>query len=299
MKKILITGLGGFTGQYIKSAFEKAGYKVVGLIKSEQERVTRNDLICDITKKETIKAAIEEIQFDGVIHLAALSFVGHPHPLDFYAVNVIGTQNLLEVLHETQRSLHKVILASSSNVYGNIDSKDAISEDVPFAPVSHYAISKTAMEFVARTYFDKLPIVITRPFNYTGPGQDERFLIPKIVSHYAKNLKSIELGNIDVARDFSDVRDVANAYFGLYESSLRSEVFNICSGKVYTIKEIMGIMNEVAGYEIEILVNKDLVRGNEIMVMRGDDSKLNSVISFSNNLTMRETLEKMYLDLKK
>lgn len=299
MKKILVTGLGGFTGQYIKNAFEKAGYEVVGLMKSAEERVTQNNLICDITKKETIESAIGDLQFDGVVHLAALSFVEHPTPLDFYDVNVLGTQNLLEVLYETQKSLQKVVLASSSNVYGNIDSKDTISEDVPFAPVSHYAISKVAMEFVARTYFDKLPIVITRPFNYTGPGQAEWFLIPKIVAHYAKNLKSIELGNIDVARDFSDVRDVANAYFGLYESPIKSEAFNICSGSVYTVKEILSIMNEIAGYEIEVLANKEFMRGNEIMVLGGDNAKLKSAISYNPSFAMRETLEKMYLDLKK
>jgi len=299
MKKILVSGLGGFTGQYIKNVFEKSDYEVIGLIRSEKERVTKNDLICDITKKESIEIAIGNVQFDGVIHLAALSFVAHPNPLDFYAVNVLGTQNLLEVLQSTQKSLHKVILASSSNVYGNIDNGEAISETVPFSPVSHYAISKASMEFVARTFFDKLPIVITRPFNYTGPGQADHFLIPKIVSHYAKNLKSIELGNIDVARDFSDVRDVANAYFDLYESSVKSDVFNICSGKVYTIKEILSMMNEISGYEIEILANKDFIRGNEIKVMKGDDSKLKSAISYNPSFVMIETLERMYLDLKK
>ncbi len=295
MKKILITGLGGFTGHYVKDVFEKKGYEIIGLIKSEEERVTRRDIICDLTNKESIKSAIGNLQFNGVLHLAALSFVGHANPLDFYAVNVIGTQNLLEVLHETQKSLHKVVLASSSNVYGNIDSEDAISETAPFAPVSHYAISKVAMEFVARTYFEKMPIIITRPFNYTGTGQTELFLIPKIVAHYRENKAQIELGNINVARDFSDVRDVATTYLALYKSSTKSEVINICSSEAYTIREILSLMDKIAGYEMKVLVNKDLMRGNEIKVSRGDATKLKSTILLNQPFTMRETLEEMYL----
>jgi len=295
MKRILVTGLMGFTGRYIEDVFEKNGYEVVGLVQEgDADSAGKKNIICDISDYEALREALSGVKLHGVIHLAALSFVAHDKPLEFYAVNTLGTENLLRVLKETQKDLHKVVLASSSNVYGQRGGDVAIKESDSMQPISHYAISKAAMEYAAHNFFDSLPIVVTRPFNYTGVGQSDKFLIPKIVSHYKRGEKVIELGNIEVERDFLDVRDVARYYFELFESDSRAEVFNLCSGKTYSIKDIMRYMDEIAGYEIEIMINPDFVRKNEIMVLKGDRSKLEKTVSSSDLHELYDTLRWMY-----
>jgi GDP-6-deoxy-D-talose 4-dehydrogenase len=138
-----------------------------------------------------------------------------------------------------------------------------------------------------------LPIILTRPFNYTGPGQADHFLVPKIVNHYQKSEKVIELGNLDVWRDFSDVRDVAEAYRRLFDSDTSSETVNLSSGNVYSIKNIISIMNRIAGYEIQVKVNPEFVRSNEIRVLKGDNSKLRKITQFAPEIDFKKTLSDM------
>ena len=111
----------------------------------------------------------------------------------------------------------------------------------PPAPANDYAVSKLAMEYLAKTYSVRLPLIICRPFNYTGVGQAEAFLLPKIVAHVRKGATEIELGNLDVARDFSDVRDVSSIYARLIQTPAAvGATLNICSGKAYTLREVLG-----------------------------------------------------------
>jgi len=137
---------------------------------------------------------------------------------------------------------------------------EIIDETVCPAPVNHYANSKLAMEHMVRTYDDRLPLIITRPFNYTGVGQAEHFLIPKIVAHYRQRQPVIELGNLEVIRDFSDVRFVVEVYRQLLESDIQGETVNLCSGAGVTLGEIIEKMNEIAGYAIQVRVNPAFVR---------------------------------------
>jgi nucleoside-diphosphate-sugar epimerase len=226
--------------------------------------------------------------------LAALSFVGHGDPEAFYRVNVLGTVNLLEALSAEVIPPEKILIASSANIYGSPD-RDTIDETICPAPVNHYACSKLAMEHMVRTWFDRLPIIITRPFNYTGPGQDERFLVPKIVGHFKRHAPEIELGNLDVSRDFSDVTDVVSAYLALLESSAASVAVNTCSGVATSLREIINMMNDIAGYEIRIRVNPAFVRKNEIPSLRGDNSLLRRLIGPVQQTPLVETVRKMFL----
>lgn len=184
--KILLTGAAGFTGHFFKSAAEAAGHTVVALQ-------------ADLTDKAAVVDQVMQMNPDAVVHLAAISFVGHADDSAFYRVNVVGTMNLLAALAALPTRPRCVMLASSANIYGNCDTSP-IAETQPAAPVNHYAMSKLAMEHMAMTYADRLPIVITRPFNYTGPGQAPHFLIPKLVSHFARKAETIELGNVHVER---------------------------------------------------------------------------------------------------
>ena len=134
---------------------------------------------CDLTDKPAISRAVSEIMPDVVVHLAAMAFVGDGHPEDFYRVNVFGALNLLEALSQNKQTPSRVLVASSANVYGNVPDEELTEEICP-APINHYAASKLAMEHMVRTYFDRLPIVITRALLIIrGPGRMRRFVIPE------------------------------------------------------------------------------------------------------------------------
>lgn len=291
MKKVLLTGIDGFTGKYVAKELTEKGYQVVGLV---YKNAAEGQVECDLTDKQAVKSCLIQVKPDYVVHLAALSFVGHADQKAFYDVNVFGALNLLEMAKELGLTLKKVIFASSANIYGNPVGIEKIDESVMAAPVNHYAMSKLAMEHMVKLWFNDFPLVITRPFNYTGPRQAEQFLIPKIVSHFKKNSPDIELGNIDVYRDFSDVRDIAKAYVSLLESDATSETVNLCSGNVSSLSSIISKMEVIAGYKINVKVNPAFVRANEIKILGGDNTKLMSLTGFKPTITIDQTLLDMY-----
>ncbi len=278
--KALITGATGFTGVYLSTILKQVGVEIFSLS-------------CDITDKGSLKQFVENIQPDWVIHLAAKSFVADEDALGFYAVNVLGTENLLSVLADLPKKPSRILIASSANVYGTPNIV-CINETVSPEPISHYACSKLTMEHMVRTWFDKLPIIITRPFNYTGPGQDERFIIPKLITHYAKRTPTIELGNIHVSRDFSDVRDVVSSYVALLKSTAQSVTVNVCRGVPTSLSEIITILNQLAGYQIEVQMNPAFVRANEIPVLCGDNQLLHKLTNQVPKIPIKDTLIHMY-----
>jgi nucleoside-diphosphate-sugar epimerase len=291
MKTALVTGAAGFTGRHTTVALRERGYKVIGIA---ERRTQGTDLIaCDLTNASATKLAVRRAKPDLVVHLAAVSFVGHDDPFAFYRVNLFATLNLLVALAALEVAPSKVLIASSATVYG-IPALESINESVCPAPVNHYATSKLAMEHMVRTWFDRLPIVITRPFNYTGPGQSDQFLVPKIVEHFRRRAPVIELGNLEVSRDFSDVEEVVAAYILLLESSARSEIVNVCSGRAIPLREVLSMMCSLAGYQIEVRVKPELVRQNEILRLVGDNTKLKNLVRFAPSRPFLETLQRMY-----
>ncbi len=273
-KRLLIIGIESFTGEYVREAFEAAGYEVYGTIMggASGQRVYS----CDVTDPLQIDAVIAHTLPDVVLHLAAITFVPEGNSAHIYDVNVFAPIHLLESLIRHGAGRTKVILPSTSNVYGNLP-LESIGEGECPQPISHYALSKYAMEQMASTYFDRLPIIITRPFNYTGIGQAEKFVIPKILSHFRERKRVIELGNLDVYRDFSDVRDVAAAYVTLAESSVRGEVFNIASGNIYSLREVMAMAESASGHSLEVRINPAFVRSGEIEKLGGDNTRLRAL----------------------
>lgn len=282
-KKVLITGIDSFTGKHLTTYLKSQGYEVSG--------TTYKD--CDITKKEDLEKQLSQTSPDYVIHLAGISYAAHGHADDFYKVNTIGTLNILETLVKLGMNPQKVILASSATVYGN-QHKEVLDESLCPTPSNHYGASKYAMETLARNFFDELNIIITRPFNYTGIGQEEHFLIPKIVSHYKHKKPIIELGNLDVAREFNDVDDIAKIYTELLKTKEKSMSVNIASNRPIKLLDIIDYMNEIASYAIEVKVNPDFVRTDEIKSLCGDISLLDKIISLSFDNDIKQTLTKMY-----
>ncbi len=274
--RILLTGAAGFTGRFFQAQAEAAGHTVV-------------PLQADLTDKPAVAAQVAAAQPDAVVHLAAISFVGHADDTAFYAVNVVGTMNLLAAVAALPVRPRCVLLASSANIYGNCDASP-IAESQPPAPVNHYAMSKLAMEHMALTCADRMPIVITRPFNYTGPGQAAQFLIPKLVSHFARKADRIELGNLHVEREFNDVRMVCDAYLRLLDKGVPGEAYNVCSGQPYTLQHVIRTLEQITGHRMQVQVNPAFVRANEVHRLCGSPGKLIDCIGPLKNGDIADTL---------
>jgi nucleoside-diphosphate-sugar epimerase len=282
MLTVLLTGAQGFTGRYVKNKLESLNFTV---------KILQGDLL----NKDQVLQQVMNAQPDWVIHLAAISSVAYADQEAFYKVNVFGTLNLLQSLTKLKKSPQKVLIASSANVYG-MSTEEVIDENVCPKPVNHYACSKLSMEHLTRTYFAKLPIIITRPFNYTGPGQKPVFLIPKLVEHFVQGKSSLELGTLDISRDFSDVRDVVDSYIALLQSSAHGIVVNVCSGIEVSLTYIIHSLEVLAGYSIKISTQPDLVRDNDIIRLCGSNERLKSIIPCHGFRPIEDTLQEMYLE---
>lgn len=289
-KRALITGVRGFTGRYMADELRAHGYEVFGV--GSQPSDDQNYYQVDLIDPIAICRAVAEIRPDVVLHLAALAFVGHGDTNGFYRVHLIGTRNLLEALAAAERKPECVLLASSANVYGN-SAGGVLSEQTPPAPANDYAVSKLAMEYMASLWTDRLPLVIARPFNYSGVGQAENFLLPKVVSHFRRKAAKIELGNLDVWRDFSDVRAVVQAYHRLIEVKPLGQTVNVCSGQTHSLREILEICQAVTGHSMDVTVNPAFVRANEVKTLCGDATRLRSMIGSWETPSLEDTLRWM------
>ncbi|AZD30987.1 GDP-mannose 4,6-dehydratase [Pseudomonas chlororaphis] len=289
-KRALITGIHGFTGRYMTAELEAHGYEVVGLGSQPSDDVNYHQV--DLADGLGLRTLLAKIQPDVVVHLAALAFVGHGAADAFYQVNLIGTRNLLEAVAASGKPLDCMLIASSANVYGNT-SGGLLTESTTPAPANDYAVSKLAMEYMAKLWFDRLPIVIARPFNYTGVGQAENFLLPKIVSHFRRKAEKIELGNLDVWRDFSDVRALVQAYRGLIEARPVGETINVSSGNAHSLREAIEVCKGFTGHDIQIEVNPAFVRANEVKTLCGDNSRLRALVPGWQTPSLGETLRWM------
>lgn len=279
MGSLLITGANGFTGRHLARAAQASGYQV-------------HSLAADITDAAAVVAEVAAIAPSHVIHLAAISAVTHKDEVAIYQVNLFGTLNLLNALTNLPSTPAKVLLVSSANVYGNAP-HNPVTEDCCPAPVNHYAISKLAMEHMAATFMEKLPVVIARPFNYTGAGHDGRFVIPKLVQHFARHATGIELGNLQVEREFNDVRSVCDAYLKLLEHGEAGQTYNICSGLAVSLQTVINILCDLTNHQPEISINPACVRPNEIHRLYGSPQKLEACIGRLKHPKLRDTLHWM------
>jgi len=261
---IWLLGATGFTGKYLFPALQAAGYKVI------TERV-------DITSSTAVEEIMLKIQPDYIINLAGISFIPDGACANIYAINTFGPQNILDACLKLKKAPKKIILASSALVYGE-QKQEVIDENCTVNPINHYGCSKWAMEQIAKNYQNKLNIIITRPFNYTGIGQDNKFLIPKIVEHFKQKKSVISLGNIDIWRDFSDVLWVAEAYVQLLKSPNRKAPINICSGSLTSIREIITILEKLTNHTLKIETNPKFVRQSDIKSQKGNNQQLYSLI---------------------
>ena len=264
-KKALIFGIDSFSGSYLKQSFENKGIEVYGTTFSDKTNLS----YCDITSYSNCAKFIKTIKPDYVVNLAGISFVPYSDYTQIYDVNFNGAINILKACEEYV-PYSKLLLVSSGQIYA--PSSDAINELYELKLSNHYAVSKYSMERVA--VLSNHSVKIVRSFNYTGVGQESKFLIPKIVSHYRASQRSITLGDIDVVRDFSDVRDVVEAYLSILFSNSSKQIFNVCSNKTHSIAEILSFLNSECSYEMNVDQSVKFMRSDIVRSVKGNNSRL-------------------------
>ena len=221
MATALITGAGGFTGYHLIRELADHGYEPVGMGRGPCPSALsgiRYEQI-DLLDADRLGGVIRTIRPSAVFHLAGMSHVTQGTPEAVYTANIVASRNLLAALADGDAAPDFVLLASTANLYGN--KGGTLDESTPPEPLNDYAVSKLAMEYMAAIWKGRLPLTVVRPFNYTGAGQSEAFLIPKLVRHFKERLPVIELGNTHVVRDFSDVRDVVSRSVGALQRLFR------------------------------------------------------------------------------
>lgn len=291
MKRLLVTGLDGFVGQHVRQAVEGS--------RDGRFRLTVPRDAIQLTDPETIEKAVRDARPECVLHLAAQSFIPQSikDPRATYDVNFFGTLNLLEALKSSGFG-GRVLYVGSADVYGAVDEKDLpVVETHPLRPRTPYGVSKAAAELLCYQWTQDhgLDIVMTRPFNHIGPGQAEQFVVPD----FAKQITEIKLGRreavikvgaIDVTRDFTDVRDVVQAYLALIERGEAGEAYNVCSGHEYRIRDVLDELIQLAGIECKIVVDDHRLRAAERQRNRGSFEKLAKCTGWAPRIPLTESL---------
>ncbi len=291
--KVLIFGIDSFTGRHLHRLLSQVGLVVLG---TTFNKFHPEYMHCDITDVRNIFDILKKINPNYIINLSGLSYVGENEYERFYDVNAFAVNEMLNCIKETcSNDLKKVLLISSATVYGN-SSSPVISEECLPKPENHYGISKALMENLARLHFSHLPILIARPFNYVGIGQSDKFLVPKIVNHFKRGSQSIELGNLEIFREFNDVNFVCKIYLKLILSNLKSDCINVCSGRKVSLKTIIDELNELTNRTTIVRSVPSLQRKDDIVSLVGDNSKLIQAVGQIEHISLREILRNIYFN---
>ncbi len=284
----LITGGRGFVGTWLADHLRELGDDVVAI-----------DREVEITDPSALLEAMSAAAPDAVYHLAAMTHVGQSwdEPLQVLEVNIMGTAAVLAAARQCGTD-PRVLVTSSAEVYGAVTDPDLLplDERSPTAPLTPYAASKLAAEaLVAQAHLGHGQHVITvRPFNHIGPGQTPNFAVPalakRIVEADRRGIPTIPVGNLSARRDFTDVRDVVRAYRLLVETGTPGEVYNVCSGRDVSIREIADGLLSLAGTTLEFETDPALVRPVEVPVLRGDPSRLVDATGWKPDMPLDQTL---------
>ena len=285
--RALVTGGRGFVGRWLASHLEASGDDVVAI-----------DTEVEITDAEAVARAVADAAPDALYHLAAFSNVGRSwaDPADVLRVNALGTLAVLEAARRLDR-FPTVLLVSSAEVYGAVDADDLpIGESVDLAPVTPYAASKVAAEYlgVQAHLAHGLPVVRVRPFNHIGPGQAPGFVVSalasRIVDAQRTGARTIAVGNLAARRDLTDVRDVVRAYRMLVVDGQPGDAYNLCTGTDVAIEEVARRLIDLAGASVELEADPDLVRPVDVAVVRGDPSRLKAATGWEAHIDLDKTL---------
>lgn len=299
MSRILVTGIEGFAGGHLARHLASSGYAVFGLHWAEAPAGLPGELhkgdVCDF---ESTRSLLEQTQPDGIIHLAGLSSVAlsESHQMTTYEVNALGTLKLLEAVRQLRLKC-RIVLISSADVYGRSNVGRPLTEDLPSLPLSPYALSKH-MTAEAGLFYHRafgLDTVVLRPFSHTGPGQTTAFVFPKVANAIARVEKGkqdsvIEMGDLSIRRDYTDVRDVVRAYLLALERCAPGETYNVTSGKPLMIQEGVDFLRSLSRVPVQIRSSAAKFRPHDIPLLTGDPSKFMAATNWKPEIPFTQTL---------
>jgi len=299
MSRILVTGIEGFVGGHLARHLSAIGHTVVGLHWADAQPGLPAELHRgDIGDFEGTRTLLEATRPEGIIHLAGISSVAmsESHQLKTYEVNTLGTLKLLEAVRGLELKC-RIILISSADVYGRSNVGRPLSEDAPLQPLSPYALSRVmtceAARFYHRVY--GLDVVILRPFSHTGPGQTAAFVFPKVARAIVQIERGaaepvIAMGNLEVRRDYTDVRDVVRAYALALEHCAGGETYNVTSGKPVVIKESVDYLCSLARVPVQVRSSAVEFRPHDIPLLTGDPSRFMAATGWKPEIPFTQTL---------
>ena len=300
MKKLLIFGYSGFVGPYLAKEFADDGYEVYGCDINEPSDNCVAFFRCNILQFDDVDSVISKILPDVIINLAAISSVGQSWnvPQKTISVNVVGTINIMESI-KLNGIKPRVLLVGSSEEYVSSDKK--IDESSQLNANNPYGISKITQEMFAEVYRQRLGIKIfcVRSFNHTGVGQKDSFVLPSFCKQVAEIEKSgkhgtIYVGNLEVYRDFSDVRDIVSAYKLVIDSYDDSIVYNIGSGKAYLLKDLLDYIISLSNQKVFVKVDKERYRPVDNKTICCDNAKIRKELDWSPKYSIKDTLKEMF-----
>jgi GDP-4-dehydro-6-deoxy-D-mannose reductase len=307
--KALITGIDGFVGRHLAGTLlDQSSIHLSGTVFPQKSAIQASDCVfdekidlfpVDLKEPSSITHIIKELQPDWVFHLAAQSSVKDSidNPLETFQTNVMGTAHLLEAVRQ-QAPKARVLLVGSAEVYGVVDEKNLpVTEAHPLNPANPYAASKAAADLIGYQAFktDGTSVIRMRSFNHIGPGQNAKF----VASGFAKQIAAIEagqqepvirVGNLETRRDFTDVRDITAAYHLAIQRGLPGAAYNLCSGQVYSIREILDHLLSISTISIDIESDPDRLRPSDVPVLSGDNTLFCSTTGWAPKRSIQQTL---------
>jgi GDP-4-dehydro-6-deoxy-D-mannose reductase len=307
-KKVLIFGCGGFVGKYLTDEFTSNGYEVTGSDIRVPEWADDQFISCDLLSAEVVKAVISKVMPDIIVNLAAISSVGQSwkNPQLTISVNVIGSLNILQAVKDcsAEGKAPKVMFIGSSEEYAPASAP--VSETSPLDSNSPYGISKMTQESFAALYGKEfgIDVYLVRAFNHTGVGQADNFVLPSWCKQVAEIDKSgkpgvMNVGNLKVRRDFSDVRDIVRAYRLIVEKGQPGKAYNVGSGVAHSLEDMLKAITSLSSQEITINVDPARIRPTDTPVICCDNSLIRSELGWAPEHDIFDTLKEMYENYRK
>lgn len=298
MTRCLVTGASGFVGPHLRTALLAAGHDVWTTDRGTAPHPQH--LQCELLDAAAVRGVLTTARPDWIFHLAGLSSVAYSfaHPGEVLHTNLVGACNVFEAMRGACPRA-RILVVGSAEEYGAVDAAaQPIREDQPLAPASPYAVSKAAQELLAQQYAHShgLDVVLARSFNHSGPGQSDRFVLPGFARQIAlaeqgRQEPLLLVGNLDVWRDFLDVRDVVQAYVQLLAHGESRTAYNVCRGEAARVGDLLDGLVQRARIALRTEVDPERWRPSDLPVLRGDPGRLHARTGWRPQFTLERTLD--------
>jgi GDP-4-dehydro-6-deoxy-D-mannose reductase len=314
--RALITGIAGFAGRHLAALLLARGDEVHGTLHRAESRARLSELTgrhpelaarlhgVDVVDADAVARIVTDVQPQALFHLAGMTFVPDTQAdlATTVRVNVLGAVNVLDAVQRHVPSC-RVLAIGSGDAYGDVRADELpVRESSPFRPLSPYGASKAALDLVAQQWARSgLDVVRVRPFNHTGPGQRPDFVCPDFARQLVEVARGerapvLSVGDLDLVRDFTDVRDVVAAYVAACERGASGEAYNVCSGVGRSVRSVLDTLSEIVGVKVRTEVADQRLRPSSVPVLIGDADKLRAATGWALRHDWRQTLADVVAD---